>query len=64
VHGAAFAPAIPFRFAEQFTKHGFQLSAFGDAMAMTTVRAGDVVAAFQVFAETNRHRLLAAVHVG
>ena len=42
VHRAAFAPAVARRLAQQLGKHAVDRRAFGQAMAVAAVRAGDV----------------------
>src|SRR3990172_9497108 len=63
VHRAAFAPAITGLFAEQLREHAIHRRAFGQAMPVSAMRAGDVVVAAQGFTHANGHRLLPDVQM-
>ena len=61
VHRATFAAAIPRRFSQQLRKHAVERSAFGQTMAVASMRARDVVVLPQGFAHTHSDRLLTDV---
>ena len=63
VHRAAFAPAVAFFFAEQFAKHPVNRRAFGEAVSVSAMRAGDIVLTVQRFADANGNRFFADVQV-
>src|SRR5579859_924001 len=64
VHRTALAVAVARLLAEQLREHAVQLSALGDAVPMSAMRAGDVVVVVERGAHAHGHRLLADVEVG
>ena len=63
VHRTAFSAAVSGFFSQQFGKHQFRRGAFGEAVAMAAMRAGDVVIGAQRFANSDRDRFFADVKV-
>ena len=64
VHGAAFAAAVAGFFTEQLSEHFVERCAFGNAMAMAAVGAGDVIVLAQRFADADGDGFFANVEVG
>src|SRR5215204_5138121 len=61
MHGAAFATAVAGFLTEQLGEHSISRCALGNAMAMSTVRTGNVIVSPQRFANANSHSFLADV---
>src|SRR6267143_4661164 len=63
MHGPTFATAISCLFAQQLREHPVRRCSFRHAMAMTPVRARNVVVPAQCLANPHRHRFFANVKV-
>ena len=64
MHRPALAFAIAGFFPKQFGKHQRNVGAFGQAMPVTAVGAGDVVIGAKGFARSDGDRFLADIEVG
>jgi hypothetical protein len=63
MHGATFTFAQAILFTGKLQQHVFDITAFGDAVTMTTVGTGYVILVTQMHAGANGDSLLVAVHV-
>ena len=63
MHRAAFPFAIAGRFAENLGHHRLDLRAFGDAVTMSAVRAGNIVVLVQFGQQTGSNCLFADIQV-
>src|SRR5215831_1033353 len=63
VHGPAFAATVAGFLAQQFGEHAVGRRALGQAMPMTAMGAGDVIARTQGFADADGHRFFADVEM-
>ena len=63
VHRAAFAAAIAGFLAQQLGEHPVDGRAFGEAVAMAAMGAGDVVVATQGLADADRDRFFADIEM-